>query len=148
MRVPWTVQHFPLSVLCVAMGLCVVTAGKLASVAPARVVPQLAELTHAADALARWTSITSVKYAVSSITSRKELRSHIGSFMELLMDDNLSVRLAALTTLNSVIHVESVLVQHLVIPVASSPDEKVPEPPRPVVRRPAWSLLLVGRPVV
>lgn len=107
--------------------------GKLASVAPSRVVPDLAELTHSADALTRWTAVTSVKYAVVSVGARKDVRAHVGVFLELLADPALPVRLAALVTVNAIVHVEAVLIQHVVTPVASSSEEKVPEPVPPEV---------------
>jgi hypothetical protein len=103
-------------------------------------VPRLEALTADAHAFTRWTAVTSLKYAVTAGETRRSLRTRIESFIALIVDPNLSVRHAALVALNTVVHVEPALVQHLVLTVPDSavvdlPEGKAAEPSAPAVRR-------------
>jgi hypothetical protein len=120
------------------MLVCVPLPGKLASVLPSRVVPQLAEMAQSSNPHTRWTAVTAVRFAVASVSTRKELRASVVAFLELLTDDSLPVRLAALVTVNALVHVEAVLVQHLVLPVLVSTEERVSEPAPPAVCDGVW----------
>ncbi len=112
-------------------------AGKVACVAPDVVIPSTLSLTSSPKHLTRWTACTSLKYAVASVDTRRSLRGKVDVFINLIGDEDLPVRQAALAALNTMVHVEPVLVQHLVISVPEAMDlaeGKSSEPSPPSVR--------------
>jgi len=83
--------------------------GKLAIIAPERIVPKLVELcgggADEAGVYARWTAVTALKTCMAASAMPLEpLVPHFARFMEALDDEDLSVRRAALLTLNSAAH--------------------------------------------
>lgn len=95
--------------------------GKLASLAPEVILPELASMATGKSKFTRWTSVTSVKHAVSS---GSEAVSHmLGKFLQahlaLLSDDDLDVKRAALVSLTAIVHHRHELLQdsiHEVLP--------------------------------
>ena len=106
---------------------------------PDVVIPNVLSLTTSPNPLTRWTACTSLKYAVASTDTRRSLRGRVDVFIKLVGDESLAVRQAALTALNTIVHVEPALVQHLVLSVPEAMDTsegKVGEPVPPKVRAP------------
>ena len=89
--------------------------GKLAVLDARNLLPELTSMTQSEDKLARWTAMSSLRYAVISETpeTREALKANIGTYLALLNDADLDVKRAALLSLNAIIHHQSDLVQDL-----------------------------------
>ena len=89
--------------------------GKLAVLDAWNLLPELTSMTQSQDKLARWTAMSSLRYAVMSETpeTREALKANITTYLALLNDDDLDVKRAALLSLNAIIHHQSDLVQDL-----------------------------------
>ena len=130
-------------------------AGKIAGLASAALVPRLATMTRSKSELVRWTAVTSLKYAVPSVITRAALgpvssaplpracvvqapcspssccclaKQVITDFFELLRDEDLDVRKAAMNALNATVHHDANLVRALLLPhddIAAADDKAV-----------------------
>jgi len=78
--------------------------GKLASVSPEKIVSLLAEMAGDADVNTRWTVATALKYAAASVATAPFLRDAAAQLLSGLTDADLSVRRAALLSLNAIVH--------------------------------------------
>ena len=89
--------------------------GKLAVLDAKNLLPEVISMTQSENKLARWTAMSSLRYAVvSDATAMYDaLQSHIGTFISLFNDSDLDVKRAALSSLNAIIHHQSNLVQDL-----------------------------------
>ena len=85
--------------------------GELSILDANTVLSTLMEMTRSSDANARWTAMSSLKYAVANPETHAGLESTIGDYLSLLSDEDLNVKRAALLSLNSVIHHQSRLVR-------------------------------------
>jgi cullin-associated NEDD8-dissociated protein 1 len=88
--------------------------GELASLDPNVVLPRLQEMTKSNNADARWTAMSSLKYAVANPDTFSGLSQTISSYLSLLNDNDLNVKRASLLSLNAIIHHQSALIrEHL-----------------------------------
>ena len=88
--------------------------GELASLDPTVVLPTVQEMTTSEDAGARWTAMSSLKYAVANPETSSDLAKSMSAYLSLLNDKNLNVKRAALLSLNAIIHHQSgIIKEHL-----------------------------------
>jgi cullin-associated NEDD8-dissociated protein 1 len=78
--------------------------GKLAAIAPDRILQYLALKSRAEQPLVRWTVVTSVKYISTMETPAAALTQHAPQLAKLLKDEDLHVRRAAIIGFNSIAH--------------------------------------------
>ena len=69
-------------------------------------------MTKNENAHARWTAMSSLKYAVANPDTKEGLASSMNTYLSLLNDSDLNVKRAALLSLNSIIHHQSSLIQN------------------------------------
>lgn len=92
--------------------------GKLSTVAPAMLLPALAERASSADAMQRWTAVTALKYAMAMANlPTQELGPRMPEFLSALQDQELDVRRAAMHMLNAAAHHQPHLIQELLAPL-------------------------------
>jgi cullin-associated NEDD8-dissociated protein 1 len=86
--------------------------GKIALCEPARLA-ELEKMISSPDARVRQTIVTAVRHAVSEKTSAVDsgLSSHAGTFLQLIDDEDLGVKRAALLTLNTLVHSKQTIVR-------------------------------------
>ena len=85
--------------------------GELSALNSNVVLPVLEAMTKSDNASARWTAMSSLKYAVANPDTRAGLDGRMETYLQLLNDKDLNVKRAALLSLNSVIHHQSGLVR-------------------------------------
>ncbi|CBN79044.1 conserved unknown protein [Ectocarpus siliculosus] len=88
--------------------------GVLTSMHPQRLVPELLKLPgDKPNPLTLWTLATSLKYCMAGNAPVEELSPHMESFLEMMNNDDLDVKKAALLMVNAAVHHQPFLVSEL-----------------------------------